>query len=372
MNITKEQLYKRQTTLKEIGALGQQKLSQTHITIIGCGGLGSAAAVYLAASGIGNIHLVDYDVIDVSNLHRQIFYKTKDIKRSKVTVLADHIGNISPFVNITTTDRAVSKENIYDVIGAAGYVLDCTDSLPIKYLINDACVIKGIPLIYGSLYKFDGYVASFNVNLSESETSANLRDAFPNISKEAIPNCSQIGTLNTIVGIIGIMQANEVLKLITGTGKALVNELLIYNSLENSQYKMQLKNTLSKEKIQEIFDAESYVDPSCEVQDESLIISANALQQKLSSHESFEKLHIISVIESTSVTYPFLVHDQIPLSTLNVNRQSFDKNKEYVIVCNKGISSYIATQRIKQAHPTLNVLSLKNGITNYEAECKIH
>jgi len=365
MKITKEQLYLRQTTLKEVGKLGQQRILQTHVVIIGCGGLGSAAAVYLAASGIGNIRLVDFDIVDPSNLHRQVFYTTKDVGTSKVKVLANHISTISPFVKVSTFNKAVSKENVFDVISKADYVLDCTDSLPIKYLINDACVLKGIPLIYGSLYKFDGYVASFNIKIYEASYSTNLRDAFPEISKEAIPNCSEIGTLNTIVGIIGVMQANEVLKMITGTGKALVNQLLIYNSLENSQYKMKLKSTFTKEKIQHIFEAENYLDLSCEIQDESLLISAKTLRQKLLFGEASQKLHIISVIENSNVKHPFQVHQKIPLSKFKMTELHFDKNNEYVIVCNKGVSSYIATQKIKAVHPHLNVLSLRNGITNY-------
>ncbi len=365
MKITKEQLYIRQTTLKEVGKQGQQRILQTHVVVIGCGGLGSAAAVYLAASGVGNMHLVDYDVVDPSNLHRQVFYTTKDVGKSKVSILSNHITTISPFVKVSTTNKAVAKENVFDIISKADYVLDCTDSLPIKYLINDACVLKGIPLIYGSLYKFDGYVASFNIKTSEASYSANLRDAFPEISKEAIPNCSEIGTLNTIVGIIGVLQANEVLKMITGTGKALVNQLLIYNSLENSQYKMKLKNAVSREKVQRIFEAENYLDLNCEIQDESLLISAKTLRQKLSFGEASQKLHIISVIENSNVKHPFEVHQKIPLSKFKMIELNFDKNNEYVIVCNKGISSYIATQKIKAVHPHLNVLSLKNGIINY-------
>ncbi len=365
MKITKEQLYKRQITLKEVGESGQQKLLQTHVTVIGCGGLGSAAAVYLAASGIGNIQLVDYDEVDLSNLHRQVFYTTKDVGKLKVEILANHIMTISPFIKVSTTNSAISKENVFDVIAKTDYVLDCTDSLPIKYLINDACVLKGTPLIYGSLYKFDGYVASFNIKISATSYSANLRDAFPNISKEAIPNCSEIGTLNTIVGMIGVMQANEVLKMVTETGTSLVNQLLIYNSLENSQYKMQLKNTFTKERIQKIFDVESYADPNCEVQDELLLISAKMLRQKLSFGEASQKLHIISVIENKNAQHPFQVHQKIPLSKFKVTAQHFNKNNEYVIVCSKGISSYIALQQIKATHPDLNVLSLKNGITNY-------
>ena len=246
MKISKEQLYKRQTTLQEIGESGQQKLLQTKVIVVGCGGLGNAAAVYLAASGIGQLHLVDFDEVSESNLHRQVFYKTEDIGKPKAEALAEYIKTISPFVKVTTSKNPVSKKNVFSLISKADYVLDCTDSLPVKYLLNDACVLKDKSLIYGSLYKFDGYVASFNIKDTKGTYGTNMRDAFPEIGKQNIPNCSEVGTLNTIVGIIGLMQANEVLKLATGIGKPLVNQLLIYNSLENSQFKMNLKNLLIK------------------------------------------------------------------------------------------------------------------------------
>lgn len=365
MKITKEQLFERQLTLSEIGKIGQQRLLQTEVVIIGCGGLGSAAAVYLAASGIGTINLVDYDLISVSNLHRQVYYKTEDIGKPKVEILTRHIKSISPFVKVTYTNKPVSKENVFEFIGKVDYVLDCTDSLPVKYLLNDACVLKEKPLIYGSLYKYDGYVASFNVKESEKGRSANLRDAFPEISKEEIPNCSEIGTLNTIVGIIALVQVNEVLKLVVGIGVPIIDKILIYNSLDNSQFIMQLKRSFTKNKIHQIFNSESYFDANCEVQDKMLLISAKNLRRKLSFGEASQKLHIISVNEDVTLKDPFFVHQKIPLSRLDPEKQNFVLDNEYVVVCNKGISSYIATQKIKAIHPDLNVLSLKNGITNY-------
>ncbi len=365
MKITKKQLYKRQTTLTEIGEDGQQKLLQAKIVVVGCGGLGSVAAVYLAASGIGKIHLVDYDVVDVSNLHRQVFYKTDNIGKPKAEVLANQIKSISPFVKVSFCNTAISKSTVFDEINDYDFVLDCTDSLPIKYLLNDACVLKDKALIYGSLYKFDGYVSSFNIKTSKTAYGCNLRDAFPEISKEAIPNCSEVGTLNTIVGIVGLMQANEVLKLVTGVGKPLTNQLLIYNSLDNSQFKMKLKKSFTKEKIQVLFNEENYYDASCEVQDESLLISAKALKQKLLFGEASKGLYIISVIEDKEVRIPFEVRQKIPLSNLKEKQLNFTNNNEYVIVCQRGISSYIATQQLKEKYPNLNVLSLKGGITSY-------
>ncbi len=356
--ITKQNLYKRQTTLKEIGSLGQEKLQNAKILVIGCGGLGCVASVYLAASGIGNLHLIDFDVVDASNLHRQVFYKIEDIGKSKSQVLANYINEISPFVKVSFDTNAISKNNIFEIISNYKILLDCTDNLPIKYLLNDACVIKNKVLIYGSLYKFDGYVATFNVSENNRQT-CNLRDAFPEIPKETVPNCSEIGTLNTIVGIIGLMQANEVLKLVTNTGNLLTNQILIYNSLENSQYKMKLKQIFSKEMILDEFNKETYQDINCEIQDEKLLISATELKNKINDVE------IISVLEDVEVELPFKVVNKIPLSKLDLFTLEIDNNKEYIVVCNRGISSYKATKMIKEKHSALKIYSLENGIINY-------
>lgn len=365
MKITPKQLYKRQTTLTEIGEEGQEKLLQSKVVIVGCGGLGSITAVYLAASGIGTLHLVDYDVVDASNLHRQVFYRTKDIGKSKAQVLKKHIESISPFVTVTYSNQAVSKSTVFNEINEFDYVLDCTDSLPIKYLLNDACVLQNKTLIYGSLYKFDGYVANFNVKLPDDSFSANLRDAFPEISKEAIPNCSEIGTLNTIVGMIGMLQANEVLKLATNIGNPIVDQLVIYNSLENSQFKMKLKRSFTKKMIQQIFETESYFDAACEPQDKKLLISSEQLKKELTLQSNNKKLKIISTIENKNASTPFNVHDKIPFSEFKIDKIQLNHDNEYVVVCNKGITSYAATLQLKEKYPSLKILSLKDGIINY-------
>ena len=363
--ITKYQLYKRQTTLTEVGEEGQQKLLKTKVLVVGCGGLGSAVAVYLAGSGIGEINLVDFDKVTTSNLHRQVFYKIEDIGVHKADVLAKHINAVSPFIQVNVSKKSVSKSNVFDFASGVDFIVDCTDSLPIKYLLNDACVLNDKSLIYGSLYKFDGYVSSFNVKTSEGIFSTNLRDAFPEISKQQIPNCSEIGTMNSIVGIIGLMQANEVLKLVLGIGKPLINKILIYNSLENTQFKMKLKSSYTKEHIRAIYSEEDYYDASCEVQDPALLISSDELRNKLLSPKDAEGIEIISVIEDINALIPFKVNVRIPLSKLNLEEQQFDLEKKYVIICNRGISSYEATKRIKKQHPKLKILSLEKGIINY-------
>ena len=365
MKITKKDLYKRQTILKDFGEECQQKLQQSTVVIVGCGGLGSVAAVYIAASGIGNIHLIDFDIVDVSNLHRQVFYKTSDIEKPKAEVLAKHIQSITPFVNITTSDQPITKANIFDQIDDYDVVVDCTDSLPTKYLLNDYCVITDHILVYGSLYKNDGYVASFNIP-EGLYNSANLRHAFPKMPKEMVPSCSETGTLNPIVGIIGLMQANEVVKILSQTGEPLKNQLLIYNSADNSQFKMKFQvektcDNIGKRGILKIFKNEDYLDQECEVQNMDLLISMYDFKQKLND----ENVVVISVIEESHSKLPFEVAMEIPISEFDVDILKIDKNKEYFIICKKGLLSYTATELLKDKYPELNVFSLKNGINNY-------
>ncbi|MEN8187506.1 MAG: HesA/MoeB/ThiF family protein [Bacteroidota bacterium] len=362
---SKEQFFKRQTTLNEFGEEKQQKLQDAEIVIVGCGGLGCVAAVYLAASGVGNIKLIDYDVVDVSNLHRQVFYKRDDIGKLKAEVLADHIKSISPFVNVSTSNKPITKSNIFSEIDDFDVVLDCTDSLPTKYLLNDYCVMTDHILVYGSLYKHDGYVATFNIP-EGLHNSANLRTAFPKMPEEAVPNCSEVGTLNPIVGIIGLMQANEAIKIITGIGKPLKDQILIYNSLDNSQLKMKLKvdiacDNIGKRGILRTFKNEDYLDANCEIHDENLLISASELKQKFGSRD----FHIISVAEDLNTKIPFEVSEKIPLSEFKVDNYKVHSEKEYITVCEKGILSYVAAKDLKDKYPDLKIFSLKKGTENY-------
>lgn len=357
--ITKEDFFKRQTTLLEIGEDGQQLLQNAKVLIIGCGGLGSPIAVYLAASGIGNLHLVDFDTVSVSNLHRQVFYKVKDVNKSKAEILAKAVKERAPFTKVSFANKAVDKNSILDLISNFDIVVDGTDSLPIKYLINDACVLLKKPLVYGSLYKFDGYVATFNVLNNTGGFSCNLRDAFPTIATD-IPNCEEAGTMNPIVGVIALMQANEVVKLLTKTGKLITNQLLIYNALENSQFKMKLRKNESIN-IEDIFKNSDYLDTYCETQDTNLLITASEFKKI----ESDYKVEVISVLNHLDAPIPFKVHQKIPYKTFNVEDFNPDFDKKYVIICKKGITSYDVTLKLKEKYPLLSVVSLVKGIDNY-------
>jgi len=359
MSFKKEHYFQRQITLTEIGKEGQDLLQKAKVLVIGCGGLGSPIAIYLATSGVGALHLVDYDTIAVSNLHRQVFFRIEDILQPKVEVLASEIKKRAPFTKVSFSNYAVDKNSIKALIAKYDIVVDGTDSLPIKYLINDACVLAKKPLVYGSLYKFDGYVSTFNMLSSDGEYTCNLRDAFPEMMTN-IPNCEEAGTLNPIVGIIALLQANEVIKLITKTGKLLTNQLLIYNVLENSQLKIKLKknNALN---FKDIFKNTHYIDTNCTIQDSALLIPNSELKKRLRDKD----IEIVSVINKENIPIPFEVHQKITYATFNAENFVPDFKKYYVIVCNKGITSYDVTLKLKEKYPSLSVFSLYEGIEKY-------
>ena len=359
MKPTKNELFKRQLTLKEIGEVGQQKLQDASVLVVGCGGLGSPIAVYLAASGIGKIHLVDFDTVAISNLHRQVFYTLEDVDKPKAEVLTTFIKKRAPFTEVRFTNKAITKKNVIDLIESVDVVVDGTDSLPTKYLLNDACVIANKPLVYGSLYKFDGYIATFNALQKDGSYSANLRDAFPEIATD-IPNCEEAGTLNSIVGMIATQQVNEVLKLITGTGTLLINQLLIYNSLQNTQLKIKLKPIFLKEKITKLFKMQTYTDVSCMPQNLDFQISATALKEKIKD----ANLEIIAVLNDLKL--PFNVQQTIHINDFDADKISIDISKTYIMVCQKGLNSYKATVKLRNKYPDLEAFSLTGGISNYK------
>ena len=362
MKPTKNQLFKRQITLSEIGEVGQQKLQNASVLVVGCGGLGSPIAVYLASSGIGKIHLVDFDTVDISNLHRQVFYSLEDVNQPKAEVLSTFIKKRAPFTEVTFTNKPVTKANIFELIENADVIVDGTDSLPTKYLLNDACVLKNKPLVYGSLYKFDGYVATFNVKQKDGNYSTNLRDAFPEMATD-IPNCEESGTLNAIVGMIALQQVNEVLKLITGIGKPLINQLRIYNTLQNQELKMKLKPTVFKDKIAKIFKVQTYVDAACASQNPDWQISPEKLKKQLTIENEAKNLEIIAVLNNLQL--PFDVNQTIHINKFDADKMEIDFNKTYVMVCQRGFNSYKATEKLKKKYPDLKVLNLTGGISSY-------
>ena len=229
--------YQRQIILKQFGEAGQQKLQQAKVLVVGAGGLGCPALQYLVAAGVGNIGIVDGDVVSLSNLHRQPLYTTFDIGFSKAEKAKHSLSKLNPEIFITAYNQRLTPQNALTILSAYDIILDATDNFASRYLINDACVMLNKILVFGAVSQFEGQVAVFNCIGKNGTAPVNYRDLFPTPPKDdEVLNCAEAGVLGVLPGIIGTMQANETIKLITGLGKPLINSLLTYNALHNSMY----------------------------------------------------------------------------------------------------------------------------------------
>ena len=230
--LTDEQIerYQRHIALKEVGGKGQRKLLDGRVLIIGAGALGAPAALYLAAAGIGTIGLVDADAVDLTNLQRQVIHFTSDIGRAKVVSAREKMTAINPGIQVNTYQEWVHAGNILGIIGDYDFVIDGTDNFAAKFLINDACVLAGIPYSHAGILRFDGQ--TITVRPGES---ACYRCIFPSPPpKDAIPTCSQAGVIGVLPGVLGLIQATEAIKLLLGKGDLLTGTLLVYNALAMS------------------------------------------------------------------------------------------------------------------------------------------
>ncbi|WP_459167815.1 HesA/MoeB/ThiF family protein [Natronospora cellulosivora (SeqCode)] len=229
--------YSRHIILKDIGGTGQQKIKEASVLVVGAGGLGSPVSLYLAAAGVGKLGLIDSDVVDLSNLQRQVIHTTADLDKPKVESAAETLRSINPHVDVKTYNTYLNKENIMDIIDEYDIIVDGVDNFPTRYLLNDACVMKGKTLVEAGILRFEGQV----MTIKPGEGPC-YRCVFTNPPAEGtIPSCQQAGVLGAIAGTIGTIQATEVIKLITGIGTPLIGKILIYDALDMSFRKVDLK-----------------------------------------------------------------------------------------------------------------------------------
>jgi molybdopterin/thiamine biosynthesis adenylyltransferase len=227
MDFSEEQTvrYSRHILLKDVGVEGQEKISRSKVLIIGAGGLGAPAALYLAAAGVGTIGIIDGDTVDLSNLQRQIIHFSEDVGKPKVLSAKEKINRLNPDVNVMAYQELFTSDNAFDTIRDYDFVIDGTDSFPVKFLINDACVIAGKPFSHGGILRFDGQTFT---HIPDSACYRCLFHSPP--PPNAVPTCSQAGVLGAIAGMLGTIQAAETLKYITGVGELLTNRLLSFNA----------------------------------------------------------------------------------------------------------------------------------------------
>ncbi len=235
--------YQRQIQLSEIGLQGQQKLRSARILIVGLGGLGCPVSQYLAMAGVGCIGLVDGDTVSLGNLQRQTLYRNDDVGKSKVQIAFNQLQSINPSLELLVFDTPLTPENSLDIVVLFDLVIDCTDNFTARYLINDVCAQLNKSWVYGSVSRFEGQVAVFNVNIRGDDKlfSLNYRDVFPEMPKEGeVLACDEAGVLGSVVGVVGALQATEALKYFTEAGNLLRNQLLTYNALKQTMFTVKL------------------------------------------------------------------------------------------------------------------------------------
>jgi molybdopterin/thiamine biosynthesis adenylyltransferase/rhodanese-related sulfurtransferase len=246
--------YSRHLILPEIGLEGQKRLKVASVLCIGTGGLGSPLLLYLAAAGIGRIGIVDFDVVDTSNLQRQVIHGTSWVGKPKIESAKNRIHEINPYCHVDLYETRLSSENALDIMQPYDIVVDGTDNFPTRYLVNDACVLLNKPNVYGSIFRFEGQATVFNY-----EGGPNYRDLYPEPPPPGmVPSCAEGGVLGILPGMIGIIQATETVKIITGQGNTLSGRLLLYNALDMKFRELKLRPNPIRPVIEKLIDYEQF------------------------------------------------------------------------------------------------------------------
>jgi adenylyltransferase/sulfurtransferase len=363
---TSYERYQRQIILKEFGEAGQQKLLQSKVLVIGAGGLGCPALQYLAAAGVGTIGIVDDDIVSISNLHRQPLYSTFDIGFSKAEKAKHSLTRLNPDITVHAYNERLTTQNALAIIEKFDIVIDGTDNFASRYLINDACVLMNKTLVYGAVSQFEGQLAIFNSKNKNGDAPVNYRDLFPVPPKDGeILNCVEAGVLGVLPGIIGTMQANETIKLITGIGKPLINSLLTYNALNNRMYEVSLLAKATTRSLipnsKAAFEAMNY---------EWLCSSGNTRFEidiaTFNQHKNKPDVKIIDVRELNEQPLPSgFQFMRIPLSVFKENTASIG-NETVILFCQSGKRSLQAAEWLFDTFgESKKIYSLKGGILNW-------
>ncbi|WP_420322051.1 molybdopterin-synthase adenylyltransferase MoeB [Flagellimonas sp.] len=371
MGLSNQELkrYSRHLLLSEVGIEGQTRLKKASVLVVGLGGLGSPLAMYLAAAGIGKLGLVDFDVVDATNLQRQIIHGTSDIGNPKNQSACERLSEINPEINIVRHDEALTSENAMRIIGGYDIVADGTDNFQTRYLVNDTCVLAGKPNVYGSVYRFEGQASVFG-----AENGPCYRCLYPNPPKPgSVPSCDEAGVFGVLPGVIGMIQATEVIKLILGNGSSLIGRLLLYDALQMRFNEIILKKNPDcplcgeKRTITELIDYEAFCGyPEKEVnKDVSNEISVAGLSNLLKSKEDFFLLDVREPFEHDICNIPKAV--LIPIGETIHSLSKIPKDKKVVVMCHHGGRSKIIVDYLMGAGYQ-NVYNLEGGIDRYALE----
>lgn len=346
--------YSRHLVLPEIGYEGQARLKLARVLVIGAGGLGCPVLQYLAAAGVGTIGIVDGDVVEESNLQRQILFWVQDIGSKKAAVAAEKLARQNPFVDFHTYAEFITAENAGKLISAYDLVIDGSDNFPTRYLVNDVCVNLNKPLVFGSIFKFEGQVSVFNY-----QGGPTYRCIYPEPSSpEDMPNCSEIGVLGVLPGLIGAYMANEAIKMICQIGTVLSEKLLVLNALDNTTnlYSFKRAATFAAHELKPI------PSPSCASASIVREISLAELEQRLAEKDT---VYLVDVREQHEYENYNLGGVNIPLSSLPEQLHTLPENDSIVFCCLSGKRSLYAADLLARSHFKGTIYNLKGGLRKF-------
>jgi sulfur-carrier protein adenylyltransferase/sulfurtransferase len=361
--------YSRQILLPDFGTKNQIKLLNSSVLVIGAGGLGSPALLYLAAAGVGRLGIIDFDNVDVSNLQRQVLFTTADVGKPKAQLAAERVRAINPSVKTDVYIEQLTSANALNILSHYDLIIDGSDNLPTRYLVNDACIFLKKPLIYGAVFQFEGQVSVFNQLLNDGTRGPNYRDLFPQPPPpEMVPSCSEGGVLGVLPGVIGTLQASEAIKVITGIGTTLSGRLFLYDGLDFSTRTVNIRkddaNPISGKNpsITSLIDYVAFCNPN--KQQPVPEISVQELKALMTSGTKFQ---LIDVREPTEVAIVSLQGINIALKNLNTEIHLISKEIPVVVHCKSGGRSASAV-RLLQEKGFINVKNLSGGIIKWITE----
>ena len=347
LNIDEEERYKKHLKLKEIGFKGQLKLKNSSVVCIGAGGLGSPVLLYLAAAGIGKIGIVDNDQVEKSNLQRQIIHETNTIGNLKIDSAQERINRLNPNTEVLTFNERINSDNILKIIKDFDVICDCSDNFPTRYLINDACLILNKPLVFGSVQGFEGQVSVFNLN----KNSPNLRDLLP-VSPEQnnVPSCTEFGIIGVSTGLIGVLQVNEIIKILLKKEVILDGKIMIFNLLNMNIKKLNLQADKSNKRIKNLHQFEDFYKDIEDDLENKKIKKINAKEFDTLYKKNFKKILLIDVREKKEFNNS-AIKGSISIPLNNLEQQScleFIKQeslgKEVFTLCQMGKRSEQASK----------------------------
>lgn len=359
---SKEELarYNRHIIIPGFGIEAQQKLKEAKVLVVGSGGLGSPLLLYLAAAGVGTIGIVDFDVVDDSNLQRQVLFGVSEVGKPKVEAAKERLRQLNPHISIVTYNTQLTSQNALEIIKDYDVVADGTDNFPTRYLVNDASVILGKPNVYASIFQFEGQVSVFNYTDASGNIGPNYRDLYPTPPPPGlVPNCAEGGVLGVLPGIIGSLQANEVIKVITGVGETLSGRFFVFDALTFESRTLKIKKQAATPQVTTLIDYEQF----CGVKAVERKIKEITVEEFEDWQTSGADIQVIDVREPAEYAEVNIGALLIPLGTVSERSKEIARDKKVVVHCKMGGRSGKAIRELEEKAGYDNLYNLKGGIT---------